>query len=337
MSEPKAHDPLDALTDLQFLFVTGKGGVGKSTCSGLLGLHAAERGRDALVVLPQTSHNTPSLFGRRLTHEPQLVHRSGAGSLSLVVIDPESAMREYCRQILRSRMLTDALFNPKVAGGFLTGIPGLGEWALLGKSWAWSRSGTFALPSGQTRYDLVVFDAPASGDGSKMLKVPQIIMDLSPRGRLREDAQACREMLSDASRSAVVLVTLAEDLSITETAENIQFIEAELGLPVGPLLVNRLSVPLIDDRERLQLIEALEGLGQPPSAHPTDLTRLIQAGITYGARQGAQERQLRRAASWGRPIVKIPEVTEHLGNVAALSRLLGVVTGARAPQGDRMG
>jgi len=249
MSETKALDTLDALTDLQFLFVTGKGGVGKSTCAGLLGVHAANRGRHALVVLPQTSHNTPSLFGRSLTTDPQVVYQTEHGSLSLVVVDPESAMREYCSHVLHSQMLTNALFHPKVAGGFLLGIPGLSDWALLGKSWAFTPSGTFALPKNQRRHDVVIFDAPASGDGTKMLKVPHVILDLtaldsSSPGRLRDDARLCEEMLSDARRSAVLLVTLAEDLAITETEENLRYITDELGFPVGSLVLNRVVAPL---------------------------------------------------------------------------------------------
>jgi anion-transporting ArsA/GET3 family ATPase len=341
MTEPKAHDPLNALTALQFLFVTGKGGVGKSTISGLLGVHAANQGRDALLVLPQTSHNTPSLFGRELSEEPQVIYQnhggslnqSGSlhtsGSLSVVVIDPDAAMREYCRQVLRSRALTDALFHPRVAGGFLSGIPGLGEWALLGKSWAWSRSGTFELPAHQRHYDLVIFDAPASGDGTKMLKVPQVIMDLSPGGRLRDDAQRCRDMLADKGRSAVVLVTLAEDLSITETKENLSFIETELGFPVGPLLINRLIPALISPPELGVVQDALRVLGSEPASH-AELLRLLRAAVTYGTRQSGQATQLARVATWARPTIQVPEMMDDLenltGSLGALTRLLSAVT-----------
>ncbi|HXS15844.1 MAG TPA: ArsA-related P-loop ATPase, partial [Polyangiaceae bacterium] len=328
MSETKALDTLDALTNLQFLFVTGKGGVGKSTCAGLMGVHAANRGRHALIVLPQTSHNTPSLFGRTLSTTPQVVYTTDHGSLSLVVVDPESAMREYCGHILHSQMLTNALFHPKVAGGFLLGIPGLSDWALLGKSWAWTPSGTFALPKGERRHDLVIFDAPASGDGTKMLKVPHVILDLTPfdrsaPGRLREDARLCKEMLSDARRSAVLLVTLAEDLAITETDENLRFIEGELGFPVGPLVLNRLVAPLFSEQDQAELSASLDQLNQVPGALPVhaDYARLVQAGLRYAARQMSQHQQIQRLMSWGRPFIQVPEMSEEFGDIAALARV----------------
>ncbi len=344
MSETKALDTLDALTALQFLFVTGKGGVGKSTFSGLLGVVAANRGRHALVVLPQTSHNTPSLFGRTLTTEPQVVYQSQHGSLSLVVVDPESAMREYCNHVLHSQMLTNALFHPKVAGGFLLGIPGLSDWALLGKSWAFTPSGTFTLPSGQRRYDVVIFDAPASGDGTKMLKVPHVILDLTPfdrasPGRLRDDARLCKEMLSDARRSAVLLVTLAEDLAITEMEENLRYISGDLGFPVGPLVLNRVVTPLFDARDQAQLRDSLDQLRAGPGAvaGAADGRRLLEAGLRYADRQMNQHKQIQRLMSWGRPFIQVPEMSEDFGDIAALLRVAARLETGQIASGDQLG
>jgi anion-transporting ArsA/GET3 family ATPase len=344
MSETKAFDTLDALTHLQFLFVTGKGGVGKSTCAGLLGVLAANRGRHALVVLPQTSHNTPSLFGRTLTQQPQVVHRSEQGSLSLVVVDPESAMREYCNHVLHSQTLTNTLFHPKVAGGFLLGIPGLSDWALLGKSWAFTPSGTFALPAGQRRYDVVIFDAPASGDGTKMLKVPHVILDLTPfdrasPGRLRDDARLCKEMLSDARRSAVLLVTLAEDLAITEMEENLRYIEGDLGFPVGPLVLNRVVTSLFNEQEQVLLRACLDRLGTPLAAQPgtADGQKLLEAGLRYADRQMNQHKQIQRLQSWGRPFIQVPEMAEDFGDVAALLRVAAQLGTGQIESGDQLG
>jgi anion-transporting ArsA/GET3 family ATPase len=318
MSDQSARDKLDSLTDLQFLYVTGKGGVGKSTIAAVLGLHAARRGLRTLVVVPQTSHNTPSLFGHTLSTEPQTV----TGNLSAVRVSPDEAMREYCRQVLHSQTLTNALFHPKVAGGFLAGIPGLTDWALLGKSWAWTRSGTFALPKNQQRYDLVIFDAPASGDGTKMLKVPQVILDLSPQGRLRDDAAACLQMLGDPKRSSVLLVTLAEDFAITETEENLLLL-AELKLPVGPILVNRVLEPRLR-REDIPLLHQLTA--QLSSSAPTEQDRdalaLVRAGLRYAGRWDAQQKQLARLRSRPGSDIEIPEIIDDFDKLPALSQLL---------------
>lgn len=325
MPDNLARDKLDALTDLQFLFVTGKGGVGKSTCAALLGLHAARRGLSALVVIPQSTHRAQSLFGPTLGSEPSVI----TGQLSAAQIDPDSSMREYCRQVLHSQTLTNALFHPKVAGGFLAGIPGLSDWALLGKSWAWTRSGTFELPQHQKRYDLVIVDAPASGDGTKMLNVPQVILDLSPKGRLHDDAARCQEMLADKKRSAVVVVSLAEDFAITETEENVFYVEEQLHFPCAPLFVNRILAPQFSDDE----LTTLTGLKTEPGS-AAEL--MVQASLHYGKRQQAQRAQLLRLASGKRPIVQIPEITYDLVGIKPLEQLLSQITSPHPSAGAKL-
>jgi len=326
MPDNLARDKLDALTDLQFLFVTGKGGVGKSTCAALLGLHAARRGRNALVVFPQSTHRPQSLFGQTLSREP----RSIVGQLSAAQIDADSAMREYCRQVLHSQTLTNALFHSKVAGGFLAGIPGLSDWALLGKSWAWTRSGTFVLPKNQKRYDLVIVDAPASGDGTKMLKVPQVIIDLSPQGRLHDDAALCQAMLADPKRSAVVVVSLAEDFAITETEENIHFVEDQLHFHCGPVFVNRMLQPQFSKQE----LAALATLAAEPGSKTE---AMIKASLNYGYRQNAQCAQVQRLEISERSIVQIPEVLYDLIGIKPLDRLLTQIISEPPVAGAKFG
>ncbi len=326
MNENVARATLDSLTDLQFLFLTGKGGVGKSTSAAILGLHAAQRGKRALVVIPQSSHNAPSLFGVELSTEPSRV----APGLSAVKISPDEAMREYCRQVLHSQTLTNALFHPRVAGGFLGGIPGLNDWALLGKSWAWTKSSTYTLPKNQSTYDLVIFDAPASGDGTKMLKVPQVIMDLSPQGRLREDAATCQDLLQDPKRSAVLVVSLAEDFAVVETRENLDFIQKELRLPVGPLFFNRILFPIIKAADRAPLLRARKQLKDGQKAEPDAVSQralcLIEAGLRYENRATAQQEQLALARSWGQSIIEIPEIAYDLSHLEAIEQLRDGIT-----------
>ena len=334
MSDNLARDKLNLLTNLQFLFVTGKGGVGKSTTAALLGLHASKRGKRALVVVPQTSHNTPSLFGRELSTTPTTV----TGSLSAVRISPGEAMREYCRQVLHSQTLTNALFHRSVAGGFLAGIPGLNDWALLGKSWAWTRSGTFDLPPGQTPFDLVIFDAPASGDGTKMLKVPQVILDLSPQGRLRDDAATCLTMLRDPNRSSTLVVSLAEDFAVTETEENLDFLQNELALPVGPLVLNRMLNARVDETDLVPLEQARARLQtQPDSEKQPGPLRVVEAALRHAKRQKEQARQRQRLLSAGRDVIEVPEMNDDLSSLSDLTALWQHISGDGRQEGAKLG
>src|SRR5690606_15699375 len=218
----------------------------------LIGLRASAAGKKALVVLPSAESVAANPWGVPLGPEPSRI----TDNLDAVVIHPEFAMRQYLGTILRSTRMALLLFHSKVARGLLMGIPGPGDWAILGKAWSWTRSGSFELPANQERYDIVILDAPASGEGSDMLRIPGVIVDLAPAARLRMDAQSCLESLRDPEKSAVVLVSLPEDVVVQETEENLHLIRDDLRLPLGPLFINQVH-PLrldADDRALLRVL-----------------------------------------------------------------------------------
>ena len=93
-------------------------------------------------------------------------------------------MREYGVMVLRSELVTRALFENRAVRGFLGAIPGLDAYAMLGKAW-WHTTETV---DGRPRYDLVIFDGPASGHAALMLRIPQAILTAMPKGPLARDA-----------------------------------------------------------------------------------------------------------------------------------------------------
>ena len=110
-------------------------------------------------------------------------------------------------------MVSRAVFENRAVRGLLGAIPGLDAYALLGKAW-WH---TTEMRDGRPRYDLVVFDGPASGHAALMLRIPQAILNAMPKGPLARDARDIKELLQDPARAALVIVTLAEDLPARET------------------------------------------------------------------------------------------------------------------------
>lgn len=309
-SSPALLARLEALTARQFLFVTGKGGVGKSSICGAIGLVAAALGKSTLIVCPQVRHHESSVFGQALNTTPSPL----VPGLHGVTIDAETSMKQYAEGVLKSRLLAETLFHPRVAGGFLTGIPGLSDWAILGRSWAWTRSGTFSLPRGESQYDLVIVDAPASGDGTKMLGIPKVILDLTPSGRLREDAAACQEMLEDQERSQVLLVSLLEELPVTETRENLDVVQGELAMSVGPLIVNRVLQERLSDPQRAAWKDLASTLSPQAAA-------AVESALHRTARAAQQRSYLREIESWNHPLLLLPELPEFEPSVAGMRRL----------------
>jgi anion-transporting ArsA/GET3 family ATPase len=272
--------PLDDLASRRFLFVTGKGGVGKTTVCAALALALAARGKRVLVAMCNTKERLSAMLGAGpIDDEVVQVHPG----VSAVNISPDRALSEYGAMILRVKVLTAAVFENKVTRTFFRAVPGLAEWTMLGKAWFHT---TEAHPAGGHRYDVVLLDAPATGHGLDMLRVPRVILDIVPPGILRRDAELAWEMFADRTRSGVLAVTLAEEMPVTETVELVRAIEGELNLPVLQMFINAVVDPLFSEAERRTLLSDATLL--EPGA-PASAASAAEAAVVAGARRAHRE------------------------------------------------
>ncbi len=222
----------NSVLDRQFLVISGKGGVGRTTVAAVLARVAERAGKRVLIAQMDAPAGLSSLLGHATPIGPAVVAiRDG---LSAVNMNPRTALLQYAAMALHYETLAKALLDNKAARSFLAAVPGLDAYAMLGKAW-WHSTEMF---QGRPRYDLIVLDAPASGHAMTMLKIPRAILDVMPKGPLGPDAAALLTMLTDPLRSAFVIVTRAEDLPVRETAELAQRVRDELQLPLGPIFVN---------------------------------------------------------------------------------------------------
>jgi anion-transporting ArsA/GET3 family ATPase len=220
------------LGDHRFLFITGKGGVGKTTMAATLATKLARDGKRVLIAMCNAKERLSGMLGCAPIGCEVVNVRAGLWAVNM---EPQHALREYGLLALKSRTLTKVLFDNKYAQTFFRAVPGMQEWTLLGKAW-WHT--TELDDDGRNKYDIVIVDGPATGHGLDMLRVPKVIVELVPPGLLRRDAERAWQMFQDPSRSGVVIVTLPEDLPATETQELAASLKTELGLPLAHLFVN---------------------------------------------------------------------------------------------------
>src|SRR3954462_10726858 len=222
---------MPAFVPRRFLFITGKGGVGKTTVTAALASALAARGLRVLVTVCGAKERLSTLLGA-----PPLTSAIGqlSPNISGVRLVSEVALREYGAMKLKNRVLVDAIFDSKYVAGFLSGTPGMKEWSLLGKAWFHATE----EENGRARFDAVLFDAPATGHGLDMLRVPKVIVEIAPPGVLRRDAETAWRMFTNPAETGVVVVTVPEELPVTETLELIEAVRTELALPLGMLVVN---------------------------------------------------------------------------------------------------
>ncbi len=308
---------MSLLDDQRFVFVTGKGGVGKTLVTVALGAELAARGKRTLLVVAGGASKAAHLLGvSRIEDQPRQVQPG----LYAMHIEPEQAMAEYGRMVLRSQSLYDTLFDNRYVRGFFRGIPGLREWALLGKAWYLSGGDTgIPAPRGSEPppFDVVVLDAPATGHGTDLLRVPRVIVDVAPGGRLRTDAEAAWRTLSDRKQTAVILVSLPEELPTNETLELAQVIRGELGLPLAGLVVNMVQEPLFSGEERAALL-ALPGMSVPVGPEVA-----LYYAVRRAASEGVQEENVRRLEAMGLPTVRFPRLSSEPSNFLDAAGLSG--------------
>jgi anion-transporting ArsA/GET3 family ATPase len=208
------------------------------------------------------------------------------------------AIREYGHLKLKSRALADALFDNRYVQGFFAGAPGLKEWALLGKAWYHSIEEVDGAP----RFDVVLFDAPATGHGLDMLRVPKVIVELSPPGLLRTDAERAWRMFQDPAESGVVVVTLPEELPVNETEELVLALQNEIKLPIAALVVNAVRPDLFEPAARRELAALAPRLPLPEGEGVV----AVAAGIRRAVREGIQAEGRARLRALNLPEIELP-------------------------------
>ncbi|HLM73398.1 MAG TPA: ArsA family ATPase [Polyangiaceae bacterium] len=289
---------VESLAKRRFLFVTGKGGVGKTTVSGALAMAFAAHGKRVLVCMCNTKERLSAILGTRPIPDDVV---SVGHNIWAVNISPEKALEEYGALVIKVRALSNAVFENKYTKTFFRAVPGLYEWAMLGKAWFHT---TETLENGSPRFDVVLFDAPATGHGADMLRVPKVILDVVPPGVLRRDAETAWAMLQDPAKSGVVIVTLPEEMPVTETLELIETVRGELRLPVLQLVINGVIPPLLSPEERERLL-ADPSLLEPRDRDPSD--RVLVAGARRAAREKVQAASLSKLlAETDIPSIKLP-------------------------------
>jgi anion-transporting ArsA/GET3 family ATPase len=284
------------LLQRRLIVLSGKGGVGRTTVAAALARAAADEGHRVLIAQASAAERLGRLFGRPAPVGTDVTNL--APNIDAVNMTPQSALHEYGLMVLRSELVYRALFENRAVRGFLGAIPGLDAYAMLGKAW-WHTTETVA---NRPRYDLVIFDGPASGHAALTLSIPQTILDVMPKGPLSGDARAMRDLLSDEQRAAFVIVTLAEELPAREAAELATAARGALRLPMGPLIVN--AVPP-DDLSAPEVGAVLDPLDAPTGHDALDATLRVAAGAR-AQRQLADAALARLRENPGGPMLLLP-------------------------------
>jgi anion-transporting ArsA/GET3 family ATPase len=105
----------------------------------------------------------------------------------------------------------------------------------------------------EQNWDLVIADAPPTGQIGSYLRAPLSIAELVPTGRIQRQAAWMGATLGNPEVTNLILVNLAEELPTTETKQTLEWLERNDLVPEPTIITNRLVSAL-----------ALRALGKGP-------------------------------------------------------------------------
>jgi anion-transporting ArsA/GET3 family ATPase len=282
--------------------VSGKGGVGKTTIAGALASALATRDRRVLLCEVEGRQGVAELFGvpdlsgaeeRRVSRTPF------GGSVFGLAIDAEDALLEYLETFYHLGIAGKAL-DRFGAVDFATSIaPGLSDVLLTGKVYEAVRRGEKRAADA---YDAVVLDAPPTGRIAQFLNVHEAVSGLAKVGPIRNQADSIMRVLRSAT-TVVHLVTLLEDMPVTETEEAVQALRPT-HIRVGTVIENMVSSsPLAPD----ELAAAARGAVtlNVPGLTPRQNTALAEEFALEAARTRQQQVRHDRLTELGLPIATV--------------------------------
>ncbi|HXA74751.1 MAG TPA: ArsA-related P-loop ATPase [Acidimicrobiales bacterium] len=306
------------------LVVAGKGGVGKTTMTAALARMAADVGKSVLIVELEGKSGIAAAFGRPadLGYEEEALSE-GVRARRLT---PDDALVEYLEDHGLKRV-SKRLAHSGVLDVVATAIPGIRDILVLGKVKQLERAEVA---------DLILVDAPATGHAITFLTSARGMVDAARGGPLRAQAQDVVDLLSDPARCRVILVTLPEELPVSETIESAYTLEDNAGVQLGPVIVNACDPePSGLDRPAAEVVAAVgPGAGEVPPAHVAALEAAREFRLARHAVSAEQLERLRRELPL--PHLLVPSVgEEQIGpaETQVLADALAAAVGSLVPEG----
>ena len=303
---------MERFLEPRVLIVSGKGGVGKTTVAAALALVAARQGRTVCLAEVDRKGSLPRLFDAPgLDYSPKEMS-PGVWGMNIV---PEDALGEYLEVQYHMKRISKAFTSTHFVDYITTAAPGLKDILVLGKIWYLEQGRTSS--AGAPYFDTIVVDAPAAGHMLTFLSAPMGLSDALRVGPVRRQSDWLLDLLRDPQRTRVHLVTLAEEMPVSETLETSAALHDRVGISSGAVFANavysKLFTPAeaksLESLDRDPMVTALvtEAKGVGLDLDPGDIDALVGYARFLEARRSIQNVHLKKLdKGTEEPVVELP-------------------------------
>ncbi len=308
---------MDELVGKRVALVTGKGGVGRTAVSAALASLAHRRGKRVLVaeIADEGTDYSPLArhFGReRLESTPQLLE-PGIFGVALVA---RKGQEMFLSSVLKVPALARTALQSEALRRLMLAGPSFREMGVFFQLLSYLRE---TRPDGTHTHELVIIDMPATGHTLALTGLPDILLKLVSSGPIATALREGQAYLNDPHKSAAYVVTIPEQLPISEALELLEGL-SRTSLAAGGVIINRMPAEPFSDAERA----AIEPLIARRSVLGAESFRRAEAGRLAVERLAARTRV---------PLITIPEIE---GEGPALHEMMAaslVLARGRVPLG----
>jgi len=193
---------------------------------------AARRGLRPLLIEVESVSTARSIFGIKRTG---ILPKRTAVGVDIVSVGFQTGIEELVHDVMKVPRVVKVLLRHPVISRFLRATPSALDFIAL---FLTHRYLSTTRSDGAPEHNLVVMDMPAFGHARQMLSVGRNVAGLLRVGPIATRGVRIDQMLHDLERTAIVVVTLPEEMPVTETIEGYRELEEDHAVPLGPVLIN---------------------------------------------------------------------------------------------------
>lgn len=222
-------------TRSKIIFVTGKGGVGKSIVSAAL---AQSFPKGARVLLVET--DTYSVFDGENT-SPGTIRIRQHEKISTTNLTPQACVVATFSKFLPSKRIVRAVVENRITRAFIDSAPSVNEFVILDQIFEFAAS---------KEWDHIVVDLPASGHAITFLSVPKTLAEMMrSMGPIGKRAAKIRDAMMNSEEVSIVAICLPEEMPVNETIELNLSLKEKLGRALDDIIVNMINQMPVEEKD----------------------------------------------------------------------------------------